>query len=75
MHATLMANKSQPAIGCYMLRPFARPVACCVLLGVVTPSLKPVKLLAMCKRTQQLPAMLGVVGQQYCVRLHVTQQQ
>ena len=39
---------------CYMLRPFAHPVACCcVLLGVVAQSLKPVKLsnlLAPCKR-------------------------
>ena len=43
-----------------MLRPFAHPVACCgVLLGVVVQSLKPVKLLAKCKRTQQLPRMLG----------------
>ena len=31
--------------GCYMLRPFAHPVACCwMLLLVVAPSLKPVKL-------------------------------
>ena len=30
-------------VGCYMLRPFAHPVACCcVLLGVVSQSLKPV---------------------------------
>ena len=40
-----------------MLRPFAHPadpVACCyVLLRVVAQSLKPVKLSAMCKRTQQ----------------------
>ena len=38
---------------CYMLRPFAHPVAYCVLLGVVAQSLKPVKLsklLAPCKR-------------------------
>ena len=41
-------------VGCYMLRPFAHPVACCcVLLGVVAQSLKPVKLLG-----------LGLVGQQ-----------
>ena len=33
------------------------PVACCcVLLGVVAQSLKPVKRLATCKRTRQLPA-------------------
>ena len=36
-----------------MLRPFAHPVACCwMLLRVVAQSLKPVKLLAPCKRTQ-----------------------
>ena len=46
--------------GCYMLRPFAHPVACCcVLLGVVAQSLKPVKRLATCKRTQQLTTLLG----------------
>ena len=56
-----------------MLRPFAHPVACCrVLLGFVAQSLKPVKLLATRKRTQQLPTILGVVGQQCCVRLHPT---
>ena len=48
----LRANGRNIASGCYMLRPFAHPVACCcVLLGVVALSLKPVKLLAMCKRT------------------------
>ena len=54
-----------------MLRQFALSViACyCMLLGVVAPSLKPVKLLAKCKRTQQFPTMLGVVCQQCCVRL------
>ena len=42
-----------------MLRLFVRPVACCcVLLGVVAQSLKPVKLLDTSKRTQQLPTML-----------------
>ena len=45
--------------GCYMLCPFAHPVACCCeLVGVVAQSLKPAKLLATCKRTQQLPTML-----------------
>ena len=46
--------------GCYiMLCSFAHPVACrCELLGVVAQNLKPVKLLATCKRTQQLPEML-----------------
>ena len=39
---------------CYILRPFAHPVACCcVLLGVVAQSVKPpVKLLPPCKGTQ-----------------------
>ena len=32
-------------VGCYMLRPFALPAACCLmLLRVVAQSLKPVKL-------------------------------
>ena len=36
---------------CYMLRPFAYPVAFCwMLLGVAGQSLKPVKLLVPCKR-------------------------
>ena len=57
--------------GCYMLRLFAHPLPfCCVLLGVVAQILKPVKLLATSKRTQKLPTMLGVVGQQCCVCLH-----
>ena len=59
-------------VGCYMLRPFVHPVACrWMLLRVVAQSLKPVKLLATYKRTQQLPmTMLGVVGQLCCIRLH-----
>ena len=41
-------------VGCYMLRPFALPVACCwMLLRVVAQSLKPVKLFS-----QQLPTFL-----------------
>ena len=44
---------------CYTLCPFAHPAACCcMLLGVVLQNLKPIKLSATCKRTQQLPAML-----------------
>ena len=50
-----------------MLRLFADPVA---LLHVVELRLKPVKLLAPCKRTQQLPKILRGVCQQCCVRLH-----
>ena len=54
-----------------MLVPFAHPVSChCLLLGVVAQSLKPAKLLGMCKRTQELPTMLGVVSQKCCVRFH-----
>ena len=41
-------------VGCYMLRPFAHPVACCwMLLRVVAQSLKPIKLFS-----QQLPTFL-----------------
>ena len=41
-------------VGCYMLRPFAHPLAyCCALLKVAAQSLKPVKLWA---------TMLEVVG-------------
>ena len=50
-------------VECYMLCPFAHPVACCcVLLRVVAQSFKPVKRLARCKREQQLPTLLGVVA-------------
>ena len=52
-------------VGCYMLRPFARPVACCwMLLRVVVQSLKPVKLFS-----QQLPTFLL-----FCARQSVAQQ-
>ena len=48
------------SVGCYMLRPVAHPIACCwVLLGIVAQTLKPVKLLASCKRTQ-LPTFVVV---------------
>ena len=75
--ATLLANNYQHCWISFMLRLFAHPVACYVLSGVVAQSLKPVKLLATCKRTQQLPTMLDqhcwelfeVVRQQCCVRL------
>ena len=51
-----VVGQQRPAL----LRPFAHPAACCcVLLRVVEQSLKPVKLLATCKRTQQLPSLLG----------------
>ena len=63
--------KRAQIVGCFMLLPFAHPVAFgCVLLGIVAQSLKPVKLLATCKRTQQILKLLGVVRQQSCIRLH-----
>ena len=58
-------------VGCYMLRPFAHPVAYCyMLLGVVMQRLKPVKLLS-----QQLPTILlfhdrRSVAQQCWIHLH-----
>ena len=58
-------------VGCYMLRPFAHPVACCWMsLRVVAQSLKPVKLFS-----QQLPTFLLLrdrrsVAQQCWIRLH-----
>ena len=46
-------------VGCYMLRPFALSFACCwMLLRVVAQGLKPVKLLAPCKRTQHCLELL-----------------
>ena len=58
-------------VGCYMLHPFAHPIACCwMLLRVVAQSLKPVKLFS-----QQLPTFLlsrdrRSVAQQCWIRLH-----
>ena len=58
-------------VGCYMLRPFAHPAACCwMLLRVVAQNLKPVKLFS-----QQLPTFLlfrdrRSVAQQCWIRLH-----
>ena len=58
-------------VGCYILRPFAHPVACCwMLFRVVAQSLKPVKLFS-----QQLPTFLlfrdrRSVAQQCWIRLH-----
>ena len=53
MDARLLANNSQH---CWMLQVPSVCTPCCVLSGVVAQSLKPVKLLATCKRTQQLPS-------------------
>ena len=59
-------------VGCYMLRPFAHPYACCwMLLRVAPQSLKPVILLAPCKRAQHcLPTSPNIVGSCF-VRLHL----
>ena len=55
----VQTDATTPNNAACMLRLFVRPVACCcVLLGVVAQSLKPVKLLDTSKRTQQLPTML-----------------
>ena len=61
-------------VSCYMLRPFAHPqgTSCCKMLHVVASccwellrSLKQVKRLATCKRTQQLSTLLGVAVSVY----------
>ena len=78
MYAKLLTNslklraKGRNIVGCYMLGPFAHPVAFCwMLLCFVAQSLKPVKLLAPCKRAQHCwptsPTLLKVTC---CVRLH-----
>ena len=56
-------------VGCYMLRPFVHPVACCcVLLGVVAQSSKPIELLATYKQTQNVtPIKLGQQCLEFCV--------
>ena len=54
-NATLFANNSQH---CWRLHVASVCTPCCMLLGFVALSLKPVKLLATWKRTQQLPTML-----------------
>ena len=57
MDATMLASNFQH---CWMLH-FASFCTCCALLGVVAESLKPVKLFATRKRTQQLPSsLLGI---------------
>ena len=57
--STLLANNSVPTVldvtCCVRLRTLLHDVVC---FGVVAQSLKPIKLLATCKRTQQLPTML-----------------
>ena len=49
-------------VGCYMLRPLAHPVTCCVLLGVFAQSLKPARANGRNIVSQQLPTFLGVLA-------------
>ena len=66
-----LSSRKLPIVGCYMLRSFAHPVACCwMFLPVVAQSLKPVKIFS-----QQLPTFLLLrdrrsVAQQCWIRLH-----
>ena len=58
-------------VGCYMLRPFAHPVACCwMLLRIVAQSLKPVKLFSQQLSTFLLFRDRRSVAQQCWIRLH-----
>ena len=58
-------------VGCYMLRPFAHPVACCWMLSrVVAQSLKPVKLFSQQLSTFLLFRDRRSVAQQCWIRLH-----
>ena len=58
-------------VRCYMLRPFAHPVACCwMLLRVVAQSLKPVKLFSQQLLTVLLFRGRRSVAQQCWIRLH-----
>ena len=66
MDAISFANNSQH---CWMLNAASFSTLCCMFWEVVAQGLKPVKLLA-CKQTQRFPKVLGVVGQQCCVRFH-----
>ena len=52
------------------LSPFVRCILLRVVESVCAKFETAVKLLASCKRTQQLPTMLEVVGQQFSVRFH-----
>ena len=58
-------------VGCYMLCPFAHPVACCwMLLRVVAQSMKTVKLFSQQLRTFLLFRDRRSVAQQCGIRLH-----
>ena len=66
-----MRANGRNIVGCYMLGPFAHPVAFCwMLLCFVAQSLKPVKLLAPCKRAQHCwptsPTLLKVTFASVC---------
>ena len=79
--ATLLSASSN-IFGCYMLSPFAHPVACCcakfetgqTFSHVQLPTMLGVVLLRVvgqqCCFLLHLPTMLGVVGQQFCNRMH-----
>ena len=60
-YISYMLSRLSPFVRCMLLRVVG---SCCAKFETA------VKLLASCKRTQQLSTMLGVVGQQFCVRFH-----
>ena len=54
-------NMTKNSQHCWTLHPASVSTPCCMLFVCwETQSLKPIKLLATCKRTQRLPTMLGV---------------
>ena len=67
-NATLLTNNSQH---CWMLHVASVCTPCCMLLDVVAQSLKPVKLLAPCKRTQHCWLTTPNIVGSCCARLHV----
>ena len=66
LNVQLTLRGAKVSTASYMLRPFVHPVAC---FGVCCAKFASGQLLATCKRTQQLPTMLG---QQNCVCLYLT---
>ena len=72
--ATVLANNFQHCWLLYVASVCTPVACCCVLLGVVAQSLKPIRLLATCKRTQQLPTLLANNVGSCCVRLHAALQ-
>ena len=66
--ATLLTNISQH---CWMLHVASVCTSCCMLLDVVAQSLKPVKLLPSCKRTQHCWLTTPNIVGSCCARLHV----